>query len=97
MSSWSFMHLGWKCEIGSSNMFSYRGSTWIQSPNWASNLHLWEKLDKHVVLQGHVDYIKNVALKGVWKKVVQGEVTFANIEVDYMRMENSIVVAKWEF
>jgi hypothetical protein len=52
---------------------------------------------KHVVLQGHVDYIKNVALKGVWKKVVQGEVTFENIEVDYMRMENSIVVAKWEF
>ncbi len=24
-----------------------------------------KKCDKHVVLQGHVDYIKNVALKGV--------------------------------
>lgn len=77
------MHLGWNYEVGGSNMFNYKGSTWIQSRSWTNNLHLWKKCDKHVVLQGHVDYIKNVALKGVWKKVFQGEVTFANIEVDY--------------
>jgi hypothetical protein len=58
----------------------------------------WWKLqatrDQCIALQKTMEYNKSMTLNGVWKWALMGEATFAIIEMECLKIENLIVVAK---
>jgi len=60
-----------------------------------ANAELASFQEKHVALQRQLEMQKKI-VKEKQKNVVQGEVTFVNIEVDCLKMEDAIIDVKRE-